>query len=55
MLMLRLPSFLAALALASGPAAPVTTLDVSSLTASPPALVCELDMKVLKGELRRLS
>ena len=55
MLLLRLPSFLAALALASGPAAPVTTLDVSSLTASPPALVCELDMKVLKGELRRLS
>jgi hypothetical protein len=32
-----------------------TTLDVSSLRASPPTLVCELDMKVLKGELRRLS
>ncbi|HMD35088.1 MAG TPA: hypothetical protein VKH42_08975 [Vicinamibacterales bacterium] len=31
------------------------TLDVSALKASEPALVCELDMKVLKGELRRLS
>jgi len=30
-------------------------LDVSALKASEPALVCELDLKVLKGELRRLS
>lgn len=36
-------------------AAGAPTLDVSLLTASPPALVCELDMKELKGELRRLS
>jgi len=30
-------------------------LDVSGLKASQPALVCELDMRVLKGELHRLS
>jgi hypothetical protein len=30
-------------------------LDVSALKATQPALVCELDLKVLKGELRRLS
>jgi len=30
-------------------------LDVSSLTASEPALVCDLDLKTLRGELRRLS
>jgi hypothetical protein len=29
--------------------------DVSALKASEPALVCELDLKLLKGELRRLS
>jgi len=29
--------------------------DVSALKASEPALVCELDLKVLKGDLRRLS
>ncbi|HEV3139546.1 MAG TPA: hypothetical protein VGY57_03470, partial [Vicinamibacterales bacterium] len=43
------------LGLAAAPASPATTLDVSSLTVSAPALVCELDLKVLKGELRRLS
>jgi hypothetical protein len=30
-------------------------LDVSSLTVSAPQLVCQLDMSVLKGELRRMS
>ena len=29
--------------------------DVSSLTVAPPALVCELDMNQLKGEMRQLS
>ena len=29
--------------------------DVSSMTVSPPALVCELDMNQLTGEMRRLS
>ena len=32
-----------------------TPIDVSLLAASPPALVCELDLRTLKGELRRLS
>jgi hypothetical protein len=36
-------------------AASPATSDVSSLKASAPVLVCELDLKVLKGELRRLS
>src|SRR5258708_39962215 len=45
--------FLSWWALAAGRPAP--PIDVSSLTASAPALVCELDMRVLKGELRRLS
>jgi hypothetical protein len=31
------------------------SLDVSSLTVSSPALVCELDMNQLRGEIRRLS
>src|SRR5262245_949710 len=31
------------------------TIDVSALKPSEPALLCELDMKVLKGDLRRLS
>lgn len=34
---------------------PVPASDVSSMAVSPPALVCELDMNQLKGELRRLS
>ena len=33
----------------------VSPFDVSSLTIAPPALVCELDMNQLKGEMRRLS
>ena len=33
----------------------VPAYDVSSLTIAPPALVCELDLNQLKGELRRLS
>ena len=33
----------------------VPAYDVSSFTIAPPALVCELDLNQLKGELRRLS
>ena len=33
----------------------VPAYDVSSLTISPPAFVCELDMNQLMGEMRRLS
>ena len=36
-------------------AAGVRSVDVSALTASQPSLVCELDLKELGGELRRLS
>ena len=34
---------------------PPSGFDVTTLTVTPPALVCELDMNQLKGELRRLS
>jgi hypothetical protein len=43
---------IAAIVLAQSPA---SGFDVMALTVSPPALVCELDMNQLKGELRRLS
>lgn len=42
-------AFLAAQGFASPP------LDVSSIAVSKPTLVCELDMNLLKGELRRVS
>jgi len=44
---------IAALLVAQDAASPA--IDVSQLTVSPPALVCEIDMNQLKGELRRLS
>src|SRR5215831_11773900 len=45
----------APLLIAAGLSAVAGATDVSALKASDPALVCELDMKVLKGALRRLS
>ena len=43
------------LALLLPQAATIPVFDVSSLTIAPPALVCELDLNQLKGEMRRLS
>jgi hypothetical protein len=42
-------------AIAAAQTTAVPAFDVSSVTVSPPALVCELDMNQLKGEMRRLS
>jgi hypothetical protein len=49
MRVLMFAAFLAAQGSASSP------LDVSSIAVSQPTLVCELDMNLLKGELRRVS
>jgi len=49
---LRTLAFALAVAVqAGGPPA----LDVSTIAVSPPAAICELDMSVLRGEMRRLS
>jgi len=47
--------FFAAALVVAWLSAGVQTVDVSALTASEPSLVCELDLKTLGGELRRLS
>src|SRR5215212_11586302 len=51
-MMMRL---LAIAALVAAQNQPVPVSDVSSITVSQPALVCELDMNQLKGEPRRVS
>jgi hypothetical protein len=52
MLSTRAVVFAAIVAVQSAVSAPV---DVSSLAVSTPALVCELDLNLLKGDLKRLS
>ena len=44
-----------AIALIASQSIAPAALDVSTLTVAPPTLLCELDMTMLKGEMRRLS